>query len=479
MSIKPATILKLTLLGYILVAIPLTIGLLNTMLQVDHLAAQMQKAVHDSTQAVESGRLITTQVLSMERSALQYLVLRDKGILSRYQNQREPFIQEIQRLLSLPLDTALTDRLRQLQEHENKLYQRLLFAADEAVSEEEKLRDEEQLSNLAASIPFDVTSLVARESRHMNEQINDVRQLLLWQAAALIPLALLIAVIFSFLISRPLRLLGAAIRQLGAGEFDTSIRVKGPQDIRELGKQLDWLRQQLAALNEQKMQFLHHVSHELKTPLTTIREGAGLLRDGIAGGLSQEQQEVVQILHSNSLQLQSQVEDLLNFNLALSQEHPPERKPVDMAVLVDAVVNKHRLTLRSRNILVNTDLSSLFVDGDEKQLQTIVDNLLSNAIRYSPDNSRIQIMLIQQNQQLVLDVIDKGVGIPVEDRPYLFDPFFQGKSVSNGPVSGTGLGLSLVKRYLHLHGGSIELMDNARGTHFRVKLPLAARVSNT
>lgn len=479
MSIKPATILKLTLLGYILVAIPLTIGLLNTMLQVDHLAAQMQKAVHNSTQAVESGRLVSTQVLNLERSALQYLVLHDQGILSRYQNQRGPFIQEIQRLLSLPLDAALADRLRQLQEHENRLYQRLLFTADEAVTEEEKLRDEEQLSNLAAAIPFDVTTLVSRESRRMNQQINDVRQLLLWQTAALIPLALFIAVVFSFLISKPLRRLGAAIRQLGAGEFDTSIQVKGPQDIRELSKQLDWLRQQLAALNEQKMQFLHHVSHELKTPLTTIREGAGLLRDGIAGELSQEQQEVVQILHSNSLQLQSQVEDLLNFNLALSQERPPERKSVDMASLITAVVNKHRLTLRSRNILVDTALSPFFVDGDERQLQTIVDNLLSNAIRYSPDNSGIQIRLFRQNQRLVLDVIDKGVGIPTADRPYLFDPFFQGKSVSNGPVSGTGLGLSLVKRYLHLHGGAIELMDSTRGTHFRVRLPMAARAGNT
>ncbi|WP_457670966.1 ATP-binding protein [Thiolapillus sp.] len=477
MSIKPATILKLTLLGFILVAIPLTIGLLNTMLQVDRLAAQMQKAVHDSTQAVESGRLITTQALNMERSALQYLVLRDAGILSRYQSQRESFNQEIQRLLRLPLDTALAQRLQQLQEHEARLYQKLQQVPDETTENAKKLEPGEQLSNLAASIPFDVTTLIARESRRMNQQIRRVRQLLLWQAAALIPLALLIAAIFSVLISGPLRHLGAAIRQLGSGQFDTPIEVKGPQDIRELGKQLDWLRRQLAALNEQKMQFLHHVSHELKTPLTTIREGAGLLHEGIAGSLTQEQREIVQILHSNSLQLQSQVESLLNFNLALSQEHPPERKIIDIASLIAKGVEKHQLTLKSRAISINSHLASLSVNGDTEQLQAIIDNLLSNAIKYSPEGGEIQILLQQQNQQLLLDVINRGESIAEEDKPYLFEPFFQGKSPSSGPVRGTGLGLSLVKRYLHLHGGTIELLESTERTHFQVILPLAAQVS--
>ena len=478
MSIKPATILKLTLLGYVLVAIPLTIGLLNTMLQVDRLSAQMQKAVRNSAQAVESGRLITTLVLSMERSALQYLVLKDKNILSRYEKQRESFVQEIQRLLELPADNALSQRLQQLQEHEARLYQRLLTASNESMDAEDKLSEEEQLSNPAASIPFDVTALISRESNRMNEQIRGVRQLLLWQVAALIPLALLIAVTFSLLISTPLHHLGAAIRQLGAGEFDNSIKVNGPQDIRELGEQLDWLRQQLAALNEQKLQFLQHVSHELKTPLTTIREGADLLRDGIAGTLSPEQKEVVQILHSNSLQLQAQVETLLNFNLALVQEQPPERRTINIAELVSSSIDKHRLALRSRNIAVQPRLMPLLVNGDVTQLQTLINNLLSNAIKFSPDGGVIQIRLHQQNQRLLLDIIDQGPGIQEQDKDHLFEPFFQGKTQPSGPVSGTGLGLSLVKRYLHLHGGSIELMDGTEGTHFRVTLPLASQANH-
>ncbi|HID44802.1 MAG TPA: hypothetical protein EYP34_03475, partial [Chromatiaceae bacterium] len=124
MSFKPATILKLTLLGFILVAVPLTVGLVNTMLQVDRLASRMQQAVLTSAQAVESGRLIATQALNMERSALQYLVLKDQSILDRYQTQRESFIHEILRLSALPLDEPLSQRLQQLQENEARLYRK-------------------------------------------------------------------------------------------------------------------------------------------------------------------------------------------------------------------------------------------------------------------------------------------------------------------------------------------------------------------
>ncbi len=481
MSIKPATILRLTLLGFILVAVPLTIGLLNTLWQVDHLAERMRQTVRDSTQAVESGRLITTLALSMERSALQYRVLRDTAILARYRDQRAPFIGEIQRLLNLSLDAGLAERLRQLREHEAALLRKLKRLADKADATDERLDEAEQLSALTASIPFDVTALVSRESERMNARIDAVRRLLIWQAIALIPLALSIAVIFSVLISRPLRRLGAAIRQLGGGGFDARIEVDGPRDIRELGEQLDWLRRELAALNEQKLQFLRHVSHELKTPLTTIREGAELLRDGIVGPLSEKQQAVARILHDDSLQLQAQVENLLNFNRALSRPSI-EKRHVDIGALIETVVEKQCLALQARCLRVHVQmdarLSPLSVNGDAEQLRAIIDNLLSNAIKYSADGGGIVIHLFQRKRNLLLDVVDEGIGIDEEDRPLLFEPFFQGRAPSRGPLGGTGLGLSLVESYARFHGGFIELLDSDQGAHFRVTLPIKARTGN-
>jgi two-component system sensor histidine kinase GlrK len=472
MSVKPASILQLTLLGFILAAIPLALGLLNTKVQVDRLAGKVQQAVLASTTAVEAGRLIAGQALNMERSALQYLVLGDDAILSRYEKQRQQFGQEMERLSQLPGDPVLAARLKALRENESRLYQKLLLAPVQEQRNDRSLHDNEQLADLAAPIPFDVTALVSRESQRINEEIDALRTLLLWQALVLIPVALLIAVVFSLLIANSLRRLGRAIRRLGGGELSGPIHVRGPQDVRELGEQLDWLRRRLIALQEQKTNFLHHVSHELKTPLTAIREAAELLDEGIMGELMPDQAEVVGILRENSLQLQNQVESLLNFNLALSEDKPPQKAPLDLSALIPVAVKKHELTLKSRGMRVRLDLKPVLVLGDRDQLQTVIDNLFSNAIKYSPDDTQVAISLHAENHQLILDVIDQGWGVDKEDRRHLFEPFYQGKSPSTSPVRGTGLGLSLVQRYLDLHGGVVELLETEQGAHFRVRLPV-------
>ncbi len=471
MSIRPASILQLTLLGFILAAIPLALGLLNTKLQVDRLAGKVQQAVSASTTAVESGRLIAAQALNMERSALQYLVLGDEAILSRYEKQRGRFDLELQRLSQLPGDPVLAARLKALRENESRLYQRLLLAPARKQEEDTVLQKGEQLADLAAPMPFDVTALVSRESQLINAEIDALRKQLLWQALVLIPVALFIAVVFSLLVASSLRRLGRAIRRLGGGELSGPIRVRGPQDVRELGEQLDWLRRRLIALQEQKTNFLHHVSHELKTPLTAIREAAELLDEGIMGELMPEQAEVVGILRENSLLLQEQVESLLNFNLALSEEKLPRRQSLDLSALIPIALKKHELTLSSRGMSVSLDLEPVQVMGDERQLQAVVDNLLSNAIKYSPDDTQVAISLHKENHQLILDVIDQGWGVDQEDRLRLFEPFYQGKTPSTSPVRGTGLGLSLVQRYLDLHGGAVELLETRQGAHFRVRLP--------
>ena len=130
-------------------------------------------------------------------------------------------------------------------------------------------------------------------------------------------LALAIALAFTRFIVRPIAELDASIRQLGSADFTRPIKVRGPEDLRYLGEQLDWLRRRLTELEAQKNRFLRNVSHELKTPLTALREGAELLNDGIAGALAPQQQQVVAIMRDNSVKLQRLIEDLLDYQRAL------------------------------------------------------------------------------------------------------------------------------------------------------------------
>lgn len=465
-----SSIRQLTLLGFFLVVTPLMVALSGTVFQVDKLAALMQKTVRNSAQAVEAGRLITTQALSMERSAEQYGVLHDSALLDRYQLQREQLLGAIARLSALPIASGLSNQLSKLSQREAALSAQLAKWSAIPVNDMQMLDPSLKLVEIVRSLPGAVTEGIVAESEAINLQIEGVQRMLLWQAMALIPLASIFAGIFSVLITRPLRNLGKAIRRLGAGELATPVLVSGPHDVRELGEQLDWMRQRLAELDQQKLVFLQHVSHELKTPLTVIREGAELLRDKIVGPLNEEQAEVVNILQESSLQLQSQVEGLLNFNLAMAQDQPAQLQAVDLSGLLYEVIKKHQLAMLPRHIRVVTDIHPVELAGQAEQLRAVIDNLLSNAIKYSPDAAEIQINLGIEDNTVCLDVIDQGVGIDTGNRQQVFEPFFQGPQQANGPVKGTGLGLAIAQRYVRLHNGSIQVVESERGAHLRVCL---------
>ena len=146
-------------------------------------------------------------------------------------------------------------------------------------------------------------ALIEREVDEMQDMAGYARFTVGWQLLALIPFAILLAFAFSVRIARPIRQIDEAIRNMGQGELSKAIRVDGPQDLVYFGERLDWMRRRLLKLEEQKTRFLQHVSHELKTPLTAMREGADLLAEGVVGELTEEQQRIAHILHSNSVQL--------------------------------------------------------------------------------------------------------------------------------------------------------------------------------
>ncbi len=468
------SIRQLTLIGFLLVVLPLVIALISTFVQAERLSREMQAVIRNSAHAVEFGRIIPAQILSMERTAGQYRVLLDASLLERYRQQRDKLSDAMEHFSALPLDPSLSSQLNELEAAEARLYEKIT-ALDKETDNADVFSDElDQMNKIAQSLPLGVSQLISGSSQRITRRVENVQRMLIIEAAALAPLALAIAAYFSMLISRPLKQLGKAIRRLGAGKFDQPVSVSGPNDIREIGERLDWLRQRLAELDEQKLMFLHHVSHELKTPLTALREGVGLLEDEVVGQLNPEQTEVAQILNENTAQLQEQVEALLNFNIALAQKALGRREKVAVSGVIDSVVKKHALALRSRNIRVITQLQPLVIEGEKDLLTAIVDNLLSNAVKYSPDNGVIRVRLARQDENLLLKLQDEGPGIPQEDREHIFKPFYQGRILAGGHIKGTGLGLAIAHRYAEMHGGTISVIDSDNGTTMQVSLPLAA-----
>ncbi|MEO9160802.1 MAG: ATP-binding protein [Casimicrobiaceae bacterium] len=472
----PRSFLKFILLGFLLVSLPLVYALAELILSLDRLESQGRQEVLQAAQAGRTSRLLYEQATTLERIARQHLILEDSALLDEYAHLREEFRQTTRQLAALPLEPGSQEALEKLADRESRLHNLLTApgrgpeAADELADGYSKLVDGAQ-SMLAAT-----NQLTQRAIERLQETATQGREKWIYVGLATVGIAIALAIVFATLIARPIRQLDLAIRQMGSADFTHAIKVTGPQDLRYVGQRLEWLRGRLSELEQQQAQFLRHVSHELKTPLTAVREGAELLRDDVGGKLTPEQRDIVRIVRDNTLSLQKLIEDLLAYQQTRAAE-PAALGPVALPDVVTRVVKEQRLAALARMIVFEASMRPATVIGDAERLRTIVDNLLSNAIKYSPRNATVQLNVGVKDGFAVLDVIDEGRGVAVADRSRIFESFYQGPPPVDGRIKGSGLGLAIAREYALAQGGRIEVAgrgDGKSGAWFRLSLPLAA-----
>ena len=469
----PRSLLKLLLLGFALVSLPLILVLLNATAYVDQLTTQGQAAVNQAAEAARDSRVLMEQVTAMERLARQHLILGDVALLADYAKVRGGFQQTTRAMSRLPLDEAHLRDLHRTIAKEQALFDQLGRNDVKGAGRRQLIGGYAELSGLANEMLDQSNRLIDREVENMGEAARSTRRSLLWQVAASVPLGILIAMLFAFLIAKPIRQLDHAIRQLGGAELAKGISVRGPADLEYLGQRLEWLRQRLVELEEQKAKFLHHVSHELKTPLTALREGSELLADGSSGALNSQQSEIAEILRHNSLQLQHLIEGLLGYQQALGGINRLEYQSIDLSDIARNVAEAHKLAIAARNLNLLLRLEPAVLTADAEKLHVVVDNLVSNAIKYSPEGGTIALVVRSEEDKLVIEVDDAGPGIPAEDSEQVFDWYFQGKLGHQGRVKSSGLGLAIAREFVLAHGGNIEVLtDRSPGAHFRVSLPV-------
>jgi two-component system, NtrC family, sensor histidine kinase GlrK len=289
---------------------------------------------------------------------------------------------------------------------------------------------------------------------------------------ALVPASLVLAAIFAFFVLRPLRALDRAINDLGRGAVSQAILIPGPVDLSALGRQLEWLRTRLLEIAIERNRFLRHMSHELKTPLANIREGTDLLLDGAVGALDVNQLEVASILRENALRLQRLIENLLSYSAWQSSASTVEMTRFRLDSLIGTVVDSQRLALAARNLTLDLQIADLQLVADRAKLKLVLDNLLSNALKFTPSGGTIHLHAFEAGRTTVIDLADTGPGIPPEERDKVFQAFYSGQTPQGGPLKGTGIGLSVVREFVQAHGGTIEIMDGQfPGAHLRIRLP--------
>ena len=470
----PRSFFKLLAVGFTLIALPLIFALVNNAISIDQLANRSQQAVYRAVQAIQSSRRLAERITAMERSARQKVILDDPAVLETYVLNRKEFLATAGEFATLPFDTEQRQALDAILLEEARIFATLASTETDPKQLRSALAGFVSLADRSRAISARSNQLIEREVDAMQATAAQARQITVWQLLALVPVVVFLVVGFTILIARPIGQIDAAIRRLGGGDLDAAVRVTGPEDLQILGERLDWMRQRLADLEQQKNRFLRQMSHELKTPLTALREGAELLSDEVVGKLTAEQREIVEILRHNSIELQKLIEDLLGYGASRFHRTALELKPVSVRKAIEIVAENQKLALRARDLKLKINADDCTLSADFEKLRVMLDNLVSNAIKFSPPGGTITIAARVYGKHLTLDVADEGPGIPPADRVRIFDPFYQGQQPAGGRINGTGIGLSVVREYAAAHGGAVAVVDDgrSRGARVRVTLPL-------
>jgi two-component system sensor histidine kinase GlrK len=477
-TISVLSIKKLTLLGFTLVALPLVFALIYSTTQVNLMSKQSTQAIFSVVALTKVNRELNENQLKLERYASQYVVLKDKELQEDYLTQEIKVLALVNNNLAKYKDEELAQLSYDFSVIISVLNKIIITSVIDDNSLEIIQNQFVKLTDVSHKIHLRSDVLINDQADEIQVTATQVSDTML-ASLLIIPMTLFIAGVFIYLITTPLKLLKAKIQTLEQGDFDKKIEIKGSPEIREIADALEIMRLRLHALELQKSSFIRHISHELKTPLAAIREGTELLYDNSVGKLNDEQQEICYIIKDSVNRLQRLIEDLLNFNIVLDSTSLQDSEKVAFRPLLDSVLAEHKLDIKRKNLEIVQEIKEVTIFSNAKQLKVVLENILSNAIKYSSDHGTIRIINQYKNKQLQFSIEDNGPGINQDIIDKVFDAFYQGPAPENNYIKGSGLGLTIVKELLMRLNGKISIRSkdsNDKGTKVQITLPRAQRI---
>lgn len=255
---------------------------------------------------------------------------------------------------------------------------------------------------------------------------------------------------------------------------DLSRRIDVAQTGSELGRLARTLNETFDRLETtfaQQTRFTADASHELRTPLSLVLSQAELAL--MKERSPEEYREALRAVERAALRMKAVVEGLLTLARADAKQLALAKEPVALAALVEETASLLGPLAAQRKVAVTVHAQPVGVEGDRERLRDVVSNLLSNALRYTPEGGRVDVTLEVEGREAVFKVADTGIGIPEQDRPHLFERFYRVDQARARDKGGSGLGLAIAKWVVEAHGGSISFTSReGQGTTFTVRLPL-------
>ncbi|BEV70519.1 MULTISPECIES: sensor histidine kinase KdpD [unclassified Paludibacterium] len=450
----PVSFRTLLVCSLLLVTMLPSLALVRMWWQLDQLAFQAEARMANIDRWQQALRTLSDREEHLERSMRQWLLLQDPALLQLSQSFAQDLATPANTLAEVP-DPVLGSLLRDDQQRV-QLLQSWLDASSPPESDR-VVAQFDALSSNHAQMELRLRRQVQVERRQwadsLRQQHAEANRLALFSLL----LALMLAMILGYILFAPLGKLRQRIGRLAQGVRGQSWQVAGPSDVRDLADALAGLDRRLEQLESEKASFFRQVSHELKTPLAAISEASALLADEVPGPLNQAQREIIAIQQSNVVTLRSRVETLLKHDVARWLGQQVIFRPFSLPQLLACREHDWLALIERRQLRIRSALEVEQVQGDEHKVQTILDNLLINAIRFSPIGGEITLQARRERDCIYIQVSDQGPGVSPAEVDRIFDPFYSGKP-PQGESAGSGIGLTMARTFAQLMGGDVRLV---------------------
>ncbi|MEW6567625.1 MAG: HAMP domain-containing sensor histidine kinase [Chloroflexota bacterium] len=293
--------------------------------------------------------------------------------------------------------------------------------------------------------------------------------------------SLVLAWLMARWVSAPLRRMVDAAKVVAAGDYDRQIPPAGPNEVRSLAEAFNAMVRQVQAGRKAQRDFVANVSHDLRTPLTSIQGFAQAILDGAAAG-TEGQQQAARVIYEESDRLRRLVDGLLDLARLDAGQMVFSMALVDLAAIVRGVMERLSLRAAEKQVRLDNQLKEiplLLADGD--RLARVFTNLVDNAIKHTPSGGVVTVRPETEAGWVVVHVEDTGPGIPAEELSRIFERFYQlAKARPYGEGRGVGLGLAISREIVQAHGGRLTAQSTlGQGSRFSVRLPLARAADAT
>lgn len=294
----------------------------------------------------------------------------------------------------------------------------------------------------------------------------------LWLAAlAAILVAVVLGLVFSRLVTSPIKQLTLAAKNVANGDFSKRVHQKSRDEVGDLSVAFNSMAEQLDKKEQNRRQLLADIAHELRTPLSVVQGNLEAWLDGVIAPTP----EHIAMAHDEVILLARLITDLRDLSLAEAGQLKLNQVPAELEELIGAVISGIERRAREKNIRVAAELPPDLppVSVDEHRIQQVLHNLLNNSLRYTPVGGTIKIGVhVETPGQVTVYVADNGSGIHPEDLPHIFDHFYKADRSRHRGHGGSGLGLAIVKQLVEAHGGRVWVESQlAKGSTFFFTLP--------